>query len=108
MRWMDDLILLWRRSLPEWAKDAVEPIQQVNFYGPELQLEWERGERKAFGFHFQSRRGVVAVQETLKFRWDERERLSGIAPGGGVIPYDHFSPERVKRNVAVWAVHPHS
>ena len=68
MRWMDDVVHIWRRKKvrgPAWQ--AIKKLQERGFYGKELELLKEGGSTAAFGFQVRIDGGVLEVESEMRF-----------------------------------------
>jgi hypothetical protein len=67
MRWMDDLIQIYLKSLGPPLQTVLTEMRSECFYGDTLKLKKEEG-NVAFGFRFRFANGQVCAAQYLKFR----------------------------------------
>ena len=69
MRWMDDVVHIWRSSLSRGGKRVLRRLGAPNMYSAHLVLErtWSNS---AFGFHWCDQQGVLIVQQIEKWVQD--------------------------------------
>jgi len=96
-RWMDDLWLVYLRSLPPRIKARIDRFRETFFYGQDLELK-VTSDNVAFGFQFQVHSGQVKVAQHLKFR--QNFDSTKPSPGGALIqPPQSFLPDSARRGV---------
>jgi hypothetical protein len=78
MRWMDDVLQLWSRSISKGSKRALRTLAAPNFYGGKLDQKSEgRSADTAFGFKLELHGGLVQARSARPYA-DERAEDEGI------------------------------
>lgn len=90
LRWQDDVLNVMDRSISRDARLTVRESQARNFYGGELMLEEEKDEDTAFGFRWETTRGVVRVRGASKYEEEDQrdgERAKGVPVVQGLCDF---------------------
>ena len=69
LRWMDDVVHVWRQSLSRGGKRVFQRLGAVDMYSRHLILTrtWSNA---AFGFHWSDNKGILTVQQIEKWVQD--------------------------------------
>jgi hypothetical protein len=98
MRWMDDVLQLWARSISKKSNRALRTLAAPNFYGGKLDQKSEgRSADTAFGFKLKLHGGLVRARSSRPYA-DERGEDEGIQ---AQWPHVHGGSAYTSRKVKV-------
>ena len=70
-RWQDDIIFVEDRKMTKPAKRAMAERKKKDFYGGQLELGEEKGEKSAFGYTWSITGGMLKCKALNKFEVEE-------------------------------------